>query len=337
MNGKYLTPEQEERFHKLVAKNKEIERQNEEKLKIEDIDKTGICSFNGGFRYSKEWWENFRKSDRFSIWSKNRREMYLGENNPNKKEWAKIICNGCGNTFQTIPCYKKKRKYCSYECFIKSLDAKVIKSCLNCKKEFESYKSLEKKFCSLKCYCGKKHKDSLIILQCKICKNNFEVRNKDRKRIYCSMKCLAKDKEQLGLGKNNPNFGKTHSNMHSEETKERWRKERKGVGNPRWLGGISYYRGEDWQEKQKECLKRDNYKCRKCGRIDKLKVHHIIPYRISKRNILYELITLCQKCHPTMDNKYRTIGITRYILKLFEINKALERRMKIKKEDMILR
>lgn len=73
----------------------------------------------------------------------------------------------------------------------------------------------------------------------------------------------------------------------------------KGENNPRWIGGTDDYRGEDWDIKKAECLKRDGYRCQ--HKADEhyqiLDVHHKIPYRISKDNSLSNLITLCKSHH----------------------------------------
>jgi DNA modification methylase len=83
---------------------------------------------------------------------------------------------------------------------------------------------------------------------------------------------------------------------------------RTGAKNPRWNGGHSperqtLYARNVWKELAKEILKRDNYKCQKCGNgnisNNKLVVHHIKEwarypeFRFEKNN----LITLCEKCH----------------------------------------
>lgn len=60
----------------------------------------------------------------------------------------------------------------------------------------------------------------------------------------------------------------------------------------------SYMKSEEWKKMREKALKRDNYICQKCKRIDiKLKVHHKIPYAISRNHDINNLITLCQGCH----------------------------------------
>jgi 5-methylcytosine-specific restriction protein A len=81
-----------------------------------------------------------------------------------------------------------------------------------------------------------------------------------------------------------------------------------GKANPRWNGGHSperqcAYAKSVWKELAKTILKRDGYKCQKCGKPHnaehKLQVHHIKPWskypelRFEESN----LTTLCAKCH----------------------------------------
>ena len=73
--------------------------------------------------------------------------------------------------------------------------------------------------------------------------------------------------------------------------------------------------GEDWPEIRKKVLKRDDYKCRRCGNPAK-SIHHIIPWRENRLNHNTNLITLCQSCHKKVDNSYTRIGRTRFMKKM---------------------
>jgi hypothetical protein len=49
-------------------------------------------------------------------------------------------------------------------------------------------------------------------------------------------------------------------------------------------------------------LMRDNYTCQECGRKNcRLEVHHIVPKRLSGNDSIYNLITLCDKCHDKIE------------------------------------
>ena len=134
--------------------------------------------------------------------------------------------------------------------------------------------------------------------------------------------------------------GKTYKDQYGETKAEQLKKLRreqakkqqvwkrfpdtKGSNNPRWIGGTIQYRGEDWNKISKQCLYRDNYICRKCGRKDHLGVHHIIPYRKTKDNYLNNLITLCPRCHTKMENEFRRVGETNYVKQLRFENARME-------------
>jgi hypothetical protein len=65
-------------------------------------------------------------------------------------------------------------------------------------------------------------------------------------------------------------------------------------------------------------LIRDNYTCQKCGRKDCiLEVHHITPKRLGGNNSIYNLITLCNKCHKKVNNKEEL-----YIKQFYQIIKG---------------
>jgi len=53
----------------------------------------------------------------------------------------------------------------------------------------------------------------------------------------------------------------------------------------------------DFRKKRLLALKRDNYKCVKCGSTEDLHVHHIIELSQNGTNELDNLLTLCPKCH----------------------------------------
>lgn len=68
-----------------------------------------------------------------------------------------------------------------------------------------------------------------------------------------------------------------------------------------------------WYEKRKTILSRDNKKCRACGSISGLQVHHR-QYHISLKTGLFllpweyadrYLITLCNQCHEAGHKKFK--------------------------------
>jgi len=69
----------------------------------------------------------------------------------------------------------------------------------------------------------------------------------------------------------------------------------------------------EWQNKRQNILKRDGYKCFRCGSVDGLEVHHrqyhkksatgqfVKPWDYKENN----LITLCRKCHEQGHQKFK--------------------------------
>jgi hypothetical protein len=53
----------------------------------------------------------------------------------------------------------------------------------------------------------------------------------------------------------------------------------------------------EWLSIRKVVLKRDQLKCKLCGKSPSSQVHHINPRKNGGTNNLNNLITLCGKCH----------------------------------------
>lgn len=80
----------------------------------------------------------------------------------------------------------------------------------------------------------------------------------------------------------------------------------------------SLLKSPQWLEKRKIILARDKNRCRCCGAITGLQVHHR-QYHVSKRTgqkqlpWKYEnkyLITLCEKCHSAGHEKFKVPSFT---------------------------
>lgn len=81
---------------------------------------------------------------------------------------------------------------------------------------------------------------------------------------------------------------------------------------------------ELFKENRIKALKRDDFKCRKCG-LDgtnegDFDVHHIIPFKKSKDDSLVNLITLCASCHKKADNQWLRVGVTNYLRRWMDEN-----------------
>lgn len=62
-----------------------------------------------------------------------------------------------------------------------------------------------------------------------------------------------------------------------------------------------YINSPKWQAKRSERLKIDNYTCQKCGELRGLHVHHVSYKNFGNENVYEDLITLCEKCHKTIE------------------------------------
>lgn len=130
---------------------------------------------------------------------------------------------------------------------------------------------------------------------------------------------------------------------HSEESKNKMSKSRKGVPSPlkgrkrglvpksvfkkkctpwnkgikyeaitgenhwNWKGGIHYrHRNHDWKLIRQEVLINYDFKCLHCGREENIQVHHKIPYSEVKEHKFDNLIPLCPSCHMKEEWKYRS-------------------------------
>lgn len=56
-----------------------------------------------------------------------------------------------------------------------------------------------------------------------------------------------------------------------------------------------------WKTQRNRFLNLGNNFCFKCGSNSKIHVHHVIPYRISKDDSFNNLVSLCPKCHSSIE------------------------------------
>jgi hypothetical protein len=84
---------------------------------------------------------------------------------------------------------------------------------------------------------------------------------------------------------------------------------RTGQDHPCWRGGKSVYDavkkqlpGKSWRKKKVEAKKRDDNACQMCDATGcKLDSHHIVPVMAGGTNGFWNLITLCESCHRTVE------------------------------------
>ena len=67
-----------------------------------------------------------------------------------------------------------------------------------------------------------------------------------------------------------------------------------------------FYKSAAWQKARSYALMRDKYRCTKCGSVDHLEVHHIVPLNEDTIQQPYyalgadNLMTLCRSCHTAL-------------------------------------
>lgn len=227
---------------------------------------------------------------------------------------AKFHCQICGYEFVS---YNKNAKYCSQDCKHKGFVKHPKKNCEYCGKEFKP-RLATSIYCSVK--CRPVNRENKIQTNCLNCGKEMYViparfKDKDRGK-YCSKECLASRKGET----NCKHCGEKlilylsdikKNNFCNQKCKNDWMAYTfNGENSPSWRGGHEWYRGENWKAQRRKALKRDGYKCVKCGASKnevKLMVHHKIPFRFfngdyEKANVLENLETNCNSCHSSQES-----------------------------------
>lgn len=141
------------------------------------------------------------------------------------------------------------------------------------------------RYCSPACYRdGRYGKERPTDRTCPVCSIVFSVKNPSDNNVTCSTTCRRVHKSRLHQGE------KSHF----------------------WRGGkMAPYSGI-WRERRAAARDRDGHKCVLCGSIDRIQVHHKVPYRYSKSHELDNLITLCRSCHSR--EEYKVNAVMRNVL-----------------------
>ena len=215
-----------------------------------------------------------------------------------------VICKQCSNSFEIEKSREKHGRgiYCSVKCKNKGILKKEIRQCPVCKSEFEVNKSSKKRFCSPNCSYKAR---SIGLVKRKVIKPykiSVKIAEwKMKKCIICNANFIAKKRTQKHCSKNC--YRITQSKRIS------------GSNNYFYLNGNSKnkkcYRGDNWAIIRKSIYKRDNWTCRLCNKhCDKKEIqcHHIQPYKKGGSNEEYNLVTLCNVCHPKVEQDIKNFN-----------------------------
>lgn len=198
-------------------------------------------------------------------------------------------CKYCGKIMEIIP--SDKREFCDKNCFNEYLKLEHDKNidnydyhCKICNAKIspQNGRLYEREFCSRECYSvylSQIHTNKVHV-NCGYCGKDLEVipsKVDKREKIYCDVKCMAKDYSARFSGENSPT----------------------------WTGGKRHYTG-GWLNARNEIREIDECTCQICGITEnelgkQMDVHHIQKYKDFddkfKANELSNLVCLCWRCH----------------------------------------
>jgi len=263
------------------------------KIHGESLAYTVICDYCGSETQHKKTVaeqneHNFCNNDCRGAWLS---ENVTGEDHPDYIEPAESTCEHCESIF-THP-HHEDRTFCGTDCRNEYRSkngeetnlwkgGKVTIECERCGVEFGTYPSRvgQKKYCSKEC----QYKS--VELECEWCGCSFEVvESRSETARCCSQSC----------------WGQLRASFPQEE-------------QPGYKGGKTEYDyGPNWYPQRRKARKRDQYRCRICGRDErqlgkKPSCHHITKLRYYRDNYgepewyergnrLENLILLCEEHH----------------------------------------
>lgn len=193
---------------------------------------------------------------------------------PARKHPKYLTCQYCGKTFTPRRVAYRSRngsmtikKFCSTECYEKSREMPVA-ICKTCGKEFRARAFHgRQRYCSKECTVGVQ-RAARVTLVCETCGKEFWVykwRTIFQNPRYCSGVCANNIKRS-----DNERFSRLTS--------------------------------KSWATTRREVIARDGRKCRVCGAVEQLTVHHIVPWVKSRNDDKSNLITLCRSCHMSVEH-----------------------------------
>lgn len=232
-----------------------------------------------------------------------------------------VQCSQCGNDiFRVIWNYAKKRPIAEFFCNN------------TCKGQWQTEQREKLGFTRewlIGEYCDKRRSANAIAKEI----------GRDSKRVWEWLRDYGIDTRSRGTdyGQNfKPGMiGSFTGKKHTEETKRKlsaiaiadrrvpfdpnigsFMKGRKGKDTPSWRGGITpdrqaFYSSKEWSDAVKIIWKRDNAKCKRCGKHRNdaehrgtFHIHHIVSFMVKElRAVPGNLVLLCDKCHRFVHSK----------------------------------
>lgn len=253
---------------------------------------------------------------------------FLPSQRPNAKYCSKdchggkidVKCDWCNGSFsRPLSQYNENGpNYCSRECTDRAWDSRIERVCEHCGGPFSVPRCRShQRYCSRIC----RTEAERVGIECANCGKKFTVpKSRANEARFCDHDCQGewvKENHNYGVTKPCGWCGKPITRKpHQAKIKKRffcdrgcyghWRAENMvGEKNPNWEGGGPWYYGENWYQKRREALDRDNQQCQSCGACHgdntRLHVHHIIPLNDfetpEEANRLGNLVALCNSCH----------------------------------------
>jgi hypothetical protein len=226
---------------------------------------------------------------------------------PTPRQPRQVGCEVCGTVFEVNckPSHTPKTcsKACRFELIARSRRRRVSKMCPTCGKAFEviASRSRRSRYCSWVC---RRAAAPRVVMVCPICGSSFTVkRSHANKRVTCSYDCAARLNEQRLRGEEGvcEVCGKVFYALPHEVGKRRFCSLACSTENQRApvVGRREWDRSHRRKTWRKEVLRRDDYRCQKCGSRERLEAHHIMPIGV-RPDMAGEVangIALCKVCH----------------------------------------
>lgn len=326
---KFETEYESKRYCSEKCKRKSARKRREHisKEKNENIGKCKECGKrfkkNGG---SQKFCSDFCRE----IHSKKQRRKQKKKQKKELKASIIVTCSYCRRLFETS---NPGEKYCSLECRENSKQQQsemTVVTCLVCNKTFKPSKA-EKQYCSPEC----REKGMLKYEhKCSVCGKVFKSKSSNSKT--CSKECLKEHIKRLNKNKNKNSSDAIEFMIRSKVTSIINKSLEQGESFRN--SSINYWNIPFNDSIKEKILERDGYECNVCGRKTNLQIHHIVKRSWGGSHTEDNLITLCSKCHrsiETGDIEHATRKCTKNYINVLK-NRRDSSRMDLSNKELII-